>query len=113
MEAILVDPVRKYLDATRQLDEITDELNSVIAVVGTVAEALKTKPGRFMFSDVVPELPPEIVLGHATRVEGDKWPAAERIQSLLLAWHSARKQVMAAWGAVHKVDQAHLRAPEH
>jgi len=109
----VVDPVRKYLDATRQLDEISDELNTVVSVVVTVAEALKTKPARFIFSDVAPDLPPEIVLGHATRVEGDKWPTAERIQELLLAWHNARKQVLTAWASVHKADQAHLRSPEH
>lgn len=109
----MVDPVRKYLDAVRQLDAITDDLNATVATVATVAEALRTKPARFLFSDIVPELPPDVVLGHTTRVEGDKWPTAERIQEVLLAWHVARKQVLAAWGAVHKADQAHLRPPEH
>ena len=109
----MVDPVRKYLDAVRQLDAVSDELNDVVNVIAAVADALKTKPARFMFSDIAPELPADVVLGHATRVEGDKWPAAEKIQEILLNWHTARKQVLAAWAAVHKADQAHLRSPEH
>ena len=113
MEAIVVDPVRKYLDAVRQLDAISDELSEVATVVATVADALKTKPARFLFSDIYPELPADIVLGHATRVDGDKWPAAEKIQDVLVNWHAARKQVLAAWAAVHKADQVHLRPPDH
>jgi hypothetical protein len=87
----MADSVRKYLDAMHQLDEIADELGGVFNTIGMVAEALRTKPARFIFSDVAPDLPPEVVLGHATRVEGDKWPSAEIIQELLLRWHTAKK----------------------
>ncbi len=109
----MADAVRKYLDAMRQLDDLTDELGGIIGIVGAVAEALKTKPARFMFNDTAPELPAEVVLGHATRIEGDKWPSAEKIQELLLRWHNAKKQALSAWAAIHKADQAHLKSPEH
>jgi hypothetical protein len=109
----MADAVRKYLDAMHQLDEVTDELGGIVSVIGAVAEALKSKPARFMFSDITPELPSEVVLGHATRVEGDKWPSAEKIQDLLLRWHTAKKQALAAWSAISKSDQSHLKSPDH
>mgnify|MGYP003335738749 CR=1 FL=1 len=109
----MADAVRKYLDARRRLDDIESDLNNVTGAVSTVAEALKNNRGRFMFSDIAPEMPPEIALGHTTRLSGDQWPTAERIQELLIRWHVARREALTDWNAIHKADQVHLKAPEH
>lgn len=91
----------EYLKARAEFDHINREVVTMGEMITAVGSALKSKPGRFSFSNTNKGLPMEAGMSHdSVSFNGDDWRTAELIMDKLAEWHAAHDAVRNAWLAI-------------
>ena len=106
------DPIRKYLDAKKELDTALENVEKMQSLIASVANNLR-KPYSFMVSNVDVGFPPEVALVRGTpSLNANDWPSAKQIAETLASLHQKHRQVINLWIALPKADQKNLVPPE-
>jgi hypothetical protein len=101
-----------YLAARAEFEVLHNQLTDLSTAMASVAAALRSNPGEFMFSNIPGGLPPATPMGGRSKsFDGRQWPSAEQIQQLLIRWHAARGKMMGAWADVPVEGRAGLQPP--
>jgi len=105
------DPIRKYIDAKRELDSLTEKVEKLQRFVEEVGNSLRN-PFRFMVSDVSVGFPPEIAMSRGIpTLYANEWPTAQQIAELLASLHKAYLDARNAFMRIPEPDRknvAHL-----
>ena len=82
------------------------------AKLSKVGDALIVNRGMFCFANAGGGFPPETVMGRGSITEdGNSWPAAGAINTVLTEWHKAKQAMNNAWRAVPQERRTGLVAP--
>lgn len=105
------DPIRKYIDAKRELDSITEKIEKLQRFIEEVGNALRN-PFRFIVSDVSVGFPPEVAMVRGIpTLHANEWPTAQQIAELLSSLHRAYHDARNAFMRIPEADRknvAHL-----
>lgn len=106
------DPIRKYLDAKKELDEDLKKMEKLQSLIASVASALN-EPYSFMVSNVDVGFPAEVALIRGIpSLNANDWPSARDIAVALASLHQKRRNVINLWATIPKADQRNLIPPE-
>lgn len=102
------DPVRRYLDALKKVQQARAKVERVVGVVTDAGKKLG-KWQEVSVSDVNVGFPAELLGGPS--ISGREWPTAQELAEALAAWHNARHEARNAWSGVPGPDRSGLQSP--
>ena len=102
------DPIRKYIDAKRELDSLTEKVKKLQRFIEDVGNALRN-PFRFMVSNVSVGFPPEVAMaGGIPTLNASEWPTAQQIAELLSSLHKAYHNALNAFMGIPEPDRKNV-----
>lgn len=110
------DPIRKYSDATAELNSSYSKIRSLGEIIADVGWSLRNKPYGLMVSNLKPNLkvgfPPEVALREGVpSLNANNWPSAQDIAQALSDLRKARHQVDNLWGSLSATDKQLVSPP--
>ena len=99
------DPVRNYLEAKDQLDEIFNKVLKIRRTVTEVSQMLQ-QPYDFMVSGTDVAFPPGVGIARTPTLSASDWPSAKQIAQSLAALHGAYTIAQNAWWNLPDEDKA-------
>ncbi|MBA7648732.1 hypothetical protein ES703_56520 [subsurface metagenome] len=102
------DPIRKYIDAKRELDSLLSKVEKLQRFMEDVGNALRN-PFRFMVSDVNVGFPPEVAMARGIpSLNAKEWPNAQQIAELLASLHKAHHNALTAFMSIPEPDRKNV-----
>jgi hypothetical protein len=101
-----------YIAKRIAFNEIQRERDALISfLVSTIAE-MNQSPETFHFANTPGGLPPEVTMSrNSPNIDGRRWPTAEDIQSQVIKWHAAKREMLEAWRGVPEAEHGALQPP--
>lgn len=107
------DPIRKYSDATKELNIATSRVQALGAIIGDVGKALNNKPYELMVSNVGVKFPIEVAMARGIpSLNADNWTTAKQIAEALATLHEKRKRVNDIWSSLSPTDKELVSPPD-
>ncbi len=104
------DPVRKYLDAKRELDTVYAQIQRLQQVVGEVHSGLH-RPFTFVVTNAGVNFPREAESAKLAALDANDWPSAREIAEVMAALYQTYKNVETYWKAIPEADRRNITPP--
>jgi len=102
-----------YINQLANFDSVDKRREQLIGIVYGVANALRNSPDTFLFSNIPGGFPIEVAMGSkSVSSDGNAWPSAQHIQSVLMEWHQAKGALEGAWSALSQTEKAAMKPPK-
>src|SRR5438128_6784976 len=87
------DPVSRYHDGFTRLEKADQLLKSLLTMLATVSEAIRSRPADLVFMNGQPTTARQATTPLAKSIDAREWPDAARLQSLFDEWRTARDEL--------------------
>jgi len=106
------DPIRKYSNAISELDKANSKVLAIGRIIKDVADAINTKPYKFIVSNINVGFPAEVSLARGIpTLDARIWPTAQQIAEAISNLHQKRREVEHLWNSLSAHDQNIVNAP--
>jgi hypothetical protein len=110
------DPIRTYLDATKNYDEWRLKAKYIIETIYGTGSAMSYKLEDFLaltYSLGIPRPANDRFrrFDDTARIDMKRWPSAEDIHTIMTNWHEAFMQLRQAWTQIPAGDQKGMKPP--
>jgi len=101
------DPIQPYLEALRNLEVITRQVEHVVGEIIKGAEALRDWK-HVTVANGKTSFPAEAL---RNSINPDNWPTIQQLAETLSEWHQSRRAVENAWNAIPRDRRFGLQPP--